>query len=142
MLEALTHASDDVRELNPEVFGSQSIPQTSPLELAFAALWSVLGGPELVREYRFDEVCGWRFDFALPDLCIAIEIDGMWGKGGNPSRHRQPVGYVADCGKLNAATMQGWRVLRLAGPMLKDAEYVRSIIEWVGTQEITIVSTC
>lgn len=68
-------------------------------------------GVEVVREYRFDADRRFRFDYALPDLLIAIEIDGgVWMDGGG--RHNRAAGFLTDLEKLNLAASKGWRVLR------------------------------
>lgn len=66
-------------------------------------------GVECVREYRFHPYRLWRFDYAIPDLRIAIEIDGgVWING----RHNRASGYLGDMEKFNAAATLGWVVLK------------------------------
>lgn len=66
-------------------------------------------GIECVREYRFHPTRQWRFDYAIPDLRIAIEIDGgIWING----RHNRASGYLGDMEKFNAAATLGWVVLK------------------------------
>lgn len=66
-------------------------------------------GVECVREYRFHPTRQWRFDYAIPDLRIAIEIDGgIWING----RHNRASGYIGDMDKFNAAATLGWVVLK------------------------------
>lgn len=51
----------------------------------------------------------WRFDVALPEYMIAVELDGaVWTNG----RHSRGAGVISDMDKINAATVRGWRVLR------------------------------
>lgn len=73
------------------------------------------GTPE--REYRFHEPGvvfekkrQWRFDFAWPDLKLAIEIDG--GVFRPMSGHRSPLGITTDRTKDSVAQLQGWQVHR------------------------------
>lgn len=80
------------------------------VEDMFQAAWE---GPELVREHRFHPDRKWRFDFAILDLKIAIEIDGF-------GRHHTIGGFSKDCEKLNAATKLGWRVLRYPAGQVRD----------------------
>lgn len=64
---------------------------------------------ECVREYRFHPDRLWRFDYAIPALRIAIEIDGgIWING----RHNRASGYLGDMEKFNAAATLGWVVLK------------------------------
>jgi very-short-patch-repair endonuclease len=64
---------------------------------------------DLFPEYKFHPDRDWRFDFANPDLMLAIEVDGGVFIGG---RHSRGAGMVKDFEKLNEATALGWRVLR------------------------------
>lgn len=52
-----------------------------------------------------------QFDYALPDQMIAIEVEGgiFQAKGG----HSSIKGIHRDITKYNAATVKGWRVLRI-----------------------------
>ena len=78
--------------------------------------------PEPVREYRFDAVRLWRFDFAWPAERVAVEIEGVHGGGG---RHQRVDGFLADCEKYEAALAQGWRVYRVPGQwVLRGGLYV------------------
>lgn len=67
-------------------------------------------------EYRFHPVRQWRFDYALPDLGVAIEYEGVKGK----SRHTTLKGYTGDCEKYNEAAWLGWTVLRFTVLMEQD----------------------
>jgi len=65
------------------------------------------------REFKFHKTRRWRFDFAWPDLKIAVEIDGGQFKkfGGRHSRD-------SDREKINEAVFLGWSVLRFSGEMI------------------------
>lgn len=58
-----------------------------------------------VKEYRFDPVRRWRFDYAWPEPRFALEVDGF-------GRHTMPKGAIADDEKFASAAVQGWLVLR------------------------------
>lgn len=74
-----------------------------------------LPAPEL--EYRFHETRRWRFDFAWPELKLAVEIDGgTWSSG----RHTRGVGYEADCEKTAEAAIAGWRIMHFNNKMVED----------------------
>ena len=62
-----------------------------------------------VREYRFHSVRKWRFDYAVLDYKIAIEVEGGIFSSG---RHTRGKGFANDCEKYNTATSCGWAVLR------------------------------
>ena len=84
-------------------------------------------GIEAVTEYRFAaELVGgtgkglrerlkdaglhdWRFDIAITLHLIAIELDGAVFTLG---RHSRGLGVISDMDKINAATINGWRVIR------------------------------
>lgn len=66
-------------------------------------------GRKIVKEHRFHPERKWRFDYAIPDLKIAVEVDGAVWTGG---RHNRAAGYIADMEKLNTAASMDWLVLR------------------------------
>jgi len=85
---------------------------SSPLVSHFGFLLRVHNiQPYFVREHRFHPERRWRFDFADVQNKIAVEIDGGAFSGG---RHTRGGGFVADCEKINAAIVLGWRVFRYA----------------------------
>ena len=85
----------------------------------------VSGLPDPTRELRFAPPRRWRFDFAWPDLMVALEVDGgTWTRG----RHSRPGGFEADCEKLNAAASLGWRVLRVTGDMVRDGRALAAVL--------------
>ena len=89
----------------------------SDLERTFANQIRFAGLPEPLAEYRFHATRKWRFDFAYPDLKLAIEIEGgIWRRG----RHNRASGFVRDAKKYNEAAIAGWRVLRIPTNMVED----------------------
>jgi len=110
---------------------------TTDQAAAFVLAWRALA-PEYAHldarhaghalgEYQFRQGRKWRFDWCIPALRIAVEIDG-----GNwmCRRHKKTGHYIAvgghtqdaDYRKLNAAVLKGWRVLRFTTTMLRDPE--------------------
>lgn len=64
---------------------------------------------ECVKEHKFHPVRKWRFDYAIPEHKIALEVEGGVWTGG---RHTSPKGFLNDMEKYNTATLMGWRVFR------------------------------
>jgi len=96
----------------------------SNLEQALALQMRGLKLPEPVREHRFDTVRRWRFDFAWPDIKLAVEVEGGVWSGG---RHTRGGGFVADCDKYNAAAELGWVVLRYTSSQINDLSAIEQI---------------
>lgn len=83
----------------------------------FAAVLEAAGLPAPIRQYRFSPPRRWRFDLAWPSLRLALEIEGGVWTGG---RHVRGVGFERDTEKYNAATLAGWRVLRVTTGIIRD----------------------
>ena len=99
-------------------------------------------GIEAVTEYRFAaELSGgtgkglrerlkdaglhdWRFDIAITSHLIAIELDGAVFTSG---RHSRGLGVISDMDKINAATVNGWRVLRFTHTHHKHSKIVEMV---------------
>jgi len=90
--------------------------------LSFHIRAAKLGMP--VREYQFHFVRKWRFDFAWPDIQLAVEIEGGIWTGG---RHTRGKGFVGDCEKYNEAALMGWTVLRFPVEQIESGEALKLI---------------
>lgn len=92
----------------------------SDLEASFLNYWNILCPvryrAEIVPEYQFHPTRKWRFDYALPNFKIGIELDGGAFSGG---RHVRGAGFEKDLEKMNYAATLGWRVFRYTGSMLR-----------------------
>lgn len=81
-------------------------------------------GKETEAEFRFYPSRMWRFDYAIPELKIAIEIDGgVWIQG----RHNRASSYIKDAEKLNTAASLGWLVLRI----VREYSYTNATLELI-----------
>lgn len=81
-------------------------------------------GIEFTKEFRFDKTRKWRFDYANEQHKIAIECEGgVWSNG----RHIRGKGYINDMEKYNAATVQGWRLIRRTPKQLLTVETIELI---------------
>lgn len=89
-----------------------------------------LGVGPVLREHRFHPTRRWRFDYALTDYKVAIEIEGgIFGRDRQKpcptchqtlkGRHNTIVGMLNDMDKYNTATALGWRVLRFTREQMK-----------------------
>lgn len=70
-----------------------------------------------VQELKFDDMRRYRFDWAIPDLKLAIEYEGL---NSEKSRHTTKKGYTGDCQKYNLAVINGWKVLRYTAMNYSD----------------------
>ena len=97
----------------------------SVLEEAFAFQLRATGlDAGMEREYRFHPRRRWRFDFAWPDLKVAVEVEGgVWQYG----RHNRARGFLADLEKYNEAAVMGWLVLRVAREHVENGQ----ALEWL-----------
>jgi very-short-patch-repair endonuclease len=90
---------------------SRALPLDRQMQLA--------GLPVPVAEYKFHPTRRWRFDYALPDKSIGIEVDGaVWTNG----RHTRGSGYQKDLEKYNEALILGWRVLRVSTGQVQNGQ--------------------
>lgn len=74
--------------------------------------------PGAVAEHRFHDTRRWRFDWAWPDLMLACEYEGIYGRG--KSRHTTTTGYSLDATKYSTAAILGWCVIRVTADMVRD----------------------
>lgn len=82
-------------------------------------LKDMFGEDKVFAEYHFHDKRKWRFDFAIPHIKMAIEIEGaVFAQG----RHVRGSGYSKDCEKYNHATVLGWKVYRFPSNTLKSGE--------------------
>ena len=89
----------------------------SEIEEQFALQIKTKQLPEPSREFKFLPTRRFRFDFAYPDLKIAVEIEGGSWTGG---RHTTGSGFRKDCEKYNLAALTGWKVFRFTTDMVRD----------------------
>lgn len=155
--EIFKHFSPDIIELNADLFAVPKVKprlrttpllteekqETAPvltggsnrqvLEDRFYSNWQHLGGPVLQREYRFDSIRRWRFDFALVASKIAFEIQG--GLYAPQTGHRSQEGVERDMEKLNAAQLAGWHVFQISSKSISDTNLLQKLIDF--TTQVT-----
>jgi very-short-patch-repair endonuclease len=99
-------------------------PAQSRLEATLALHMKAAGIPAPEREFRFHPPRRWRLDFAWPNLMLAVEVEGGTFSGG---RHIRGKGFAQDFEKYNQAALDGWKVLRFTGDMIKSGEALQTI---------------
>lgn len=84
-------------------------PQKAPQTDMFTAICKSDIKVEVVKEHIFHPTRKWRFDYAIVEHKIALEVEGGVWIGG---RHTRPQGFLGDVEKYNQAALLGWRVFR------------------------------
>ena len=74
---------------------------------------------DFVREFKFHPTRKWRFDFWLPALNLAVEVEGGIYTGG---RHTRPGGLNHDAHRYAEALCLGFRVLRVTGAQVESGQ--------------------
>ena len=80
--------------------------------------------PEHETEYKFFPTRRWRFDYAWPELKIALEVHGGVYSNG---RHTRGVGFTKDREKMNTAQLEGWTVLEVTTEHVKSCQ----MLDWL-----------
>lgn len=113
-----------VKEISKKKKISKPRRNKTPLHDMFTTLCKSDLHVDCVKEFRFHPVRRWRFDYAIPDHKIAIEVEGgVWTCG----RHTRPKGFLGDMEKYNTATLLGWRVFRTTPKELLSKETLNLI---------------
>lgn len=102
------------------------LPVPSRLEAIIALQIKVLRIRPAETEFKFHPTRSWRFDFAWPELMIALEVEGGTRSGGRHTRH---AGFERDCEKYNTAGLYGWTVLRATADMVKDGRAIDFVVK-------------
>ena len=101
----------------------------SPGEAELALQMRLYKVAHAIREYRFSDRRKWRFDFAWPELLLAVEVEGITHDAG---RHQRKDGFEKDLEKYEAAMLDGWTVYRCSTAMVKSGRAVDTIKILIG----------
>lgn len=96
-------------------------------------VWQVkmAGLPAPDREVVFAPPRKWRADLCWHPYRLIVEVEGgTWIQG----RHSRGAGMRKDCEKYNAAALDGWRVLRFTGDMIRDGSALTVVERALGTR--------
>ena len=77
-------------------------------------------------EFIFSNERKFRFDWAVPQILVAIEYEGIFSE---KSGHTTLSGYKKDVEKYNLATKLGWKILRYTADNYLDFENDLKIIK-------------
>lgn len=92
--------------------------EVGPYKLHIAAVLE-RSGLKFVTELAFDSERKFRFDWAIEELNLAIEYEGIFSE---KSGHTTLTGYSKDVVKYNLATKKGWKILRYTAKNYLDLE--------------------
>lgn len=96
----------------------------SQIEDLFNSMLTIASIKGVQREYKFHPERKWRFDFAIPERKIAVEIEGgIWVQG----RHNSGAGMEKDMEKYNAAVDLGWKLYRFSSGHVKSGYAIETI---------------
>lgn len=100
-------------------------------EYRFAAMATGGTGRGVRQRLRDAGLRDWRFDFALPDRLIAVEVEGgAWlSERGGKSRHTSGAGFAGDLRKYDAAARLGWYVYRCDPRMIRTGRALDTITQ-------------
>ena len=90
----------------------------------FTALLTQLGYAP-TREYYFWPGRRFRWDYAWPDVKLALDVQGGVYAGGHHSRGQ---GYEDDNRKANEAVLMGWVVIRCTPGQIANGEALRWLL--------------
>lgn len=100
----------------------------NPAEELLAAHLTELG-IEYERQFGYAAGRRLRADFAVPAQMLLIEVvGGVWGNSG---AHGRVQGILRDIQRLNAATLNGYRMLRFLPQQVESGEakaYIREVL--------------
>lgn len=86
-----------------------------------------------VKEYKFLPTRKWRFDYAIVDLKIAIEVEGgAWTQG----RHTRGKGFLGDIEKYNNAACEGWLLIRVTPEKLMSSSTLNFIYRAINKRNL------
>ena len=77
------------------------------------------GLPAYVTEHRFHTTRRWRFDYAWPEIKLAVEVHGGTYTNG---RHTRGGGFTVDREKMNEAAIYGWTVLEVTSAQVRSGQ--------------------
>mgnify|MGYP000526499589 CR=1 FL=1 len=93
----------------------------SYMEDIFKTNWDKYVGIHIHVQHKFHPTREYRFDFAFPEIKLAIEMQG-YGPG-----HASFVEMVSDYNRHNEAVALGWTILYFMQPHIKDDKIMTTL---------------
>lgn len=116
--------NDDLKSKKPKKAKKKSKPIDKPMEILLFHQFMNNNGIVFEKEVLMSKIIntsrGFIFDYYLPDLNTAIEINGgEWING----RHNSGTGYQTDLVKSNLANLNGVKYLQYTYSQLQEKLY-------------------
>lgn len=97
----------------------------------FALACESIGLPPPEEEFRFHPVRRWRWDYAWPELMLAVEIDGGLYVAG---RHSRGAGREKDLEKVAHGLILGWTVFTFSTRMVNSGVALTWLSQWLANR--------
>lgn len=104
---------------------SRRAKRTEDFEETFEFQLKCEKAPPFERQYRFARSLGreYRWDFAWPELWLAVEIQGgIWKRGGGA--HSHPTDIIRNMQKQNTGAVLGWKLLQFSTDEVKSGSAI------------------
>lgn len=104
-------------------FQLQAKGLTAQMEYPFAR--EIVGNGKGIRDrLKQAGLQDWKFDFAFPEVMLAVEIEGGGWSGG---RHTRGKGFAQDMKKYHHAMDAGWNVYRCNASLINSKQAIELV---------------
>lgn len=114
------------REMTSPKAKSKAKAKEQARKLAELTELNLINLPGHKKEFRFHPVRRWRFDYAWPEIKIALEIHGGVFTNG---RHTRGKGFTEDKVKMNTAQLLGWIVIEATTVHVNNGQMLKWVTE-------------
>jgi len=117
---------EDYRAMTSPAAKNKAKAKEQARKLAELVVLNLIDLPRHQKEFRFHLVRKWRFDYAWPELKIALEVHGGVFTNG---RHTRGKGFTEDKVKMNTAQLLGWIVIEATTVQVKNGQMLHWVTE-------------
>ena len=110
---------------------SSNVNTESEAKVAFREWLLGVSPSPVVAEYQFDDRRRYRADWAIPDLKLLFEFDGV-------THHTTITGAWRDAEKGNLAQIDGWLFIRVNARSLSDGSGYRDAVNAFAARGVTV----